>query len=97
MTFGLCPNCENKVDVGDKPEFGAHRHCQTCRNDLVIIWLNPIELAMIADEDYGRLDDYSSENIFQRIKKKENIEAAGKPNNSNKKPSNTTGKKKTRK
>lgn len=73
MTFGVCPNCENKVDVGGEPEIGIHHLCETCRIELVIVWLNPIELSIIDYEDYGQFDDDSYSDVFQKIKKKKGV------------------------
>ncbi|MGB2962832.1 MAG: hypothetical protein WBB69_02490 [Anaerolineales bacterium] len=73
MTFGVCPNCENKVDVGVEPDIGIHHLCETCQVDLVIVWLNPIELSIIDYEDYGQFDDDSYGDVFQKIKKKKGV------------------------
>jgi hypothetical protein len=73
MTFGVCPNCENKVDVGGEPEINNHHLCETCQVDLVIVWLNPIELSIIEYEDYGQFDDDSFGDVFQKIKKKKGV------------------------
>ena len=70
MTFGVCPNCEKKVDVGSEPEIGNHYLCETCRADLVITWLNPMELSIIDYEDYGQFEDDLYGEVFQKIKKK---------------------------
>lgn len=97
MSYGICPNCDNKVFIDMEPEIGFHLLCQTCQTPLVIVWLNPIELSLIDYEEYDIIDEGSTINKFQKSKKKEYIMATGKPKKSNKKSSSTTGKKKTRK
>jgi hypothetical protein len=71
MGFGFCPNCENKVDIMAEPELGLHVMCKACQMELVIIWLNPIELSLIDYEDYEIYDDEPYIENFQKIKKKQ--------------------------
>lgn len=52
MGYGICPNCDNKVMFEKEPVIGVHVLCETCQTELVISWLNPIELAIIEYEDY---------------------------------------------
>jgi hypothetical protein len=88
----MCPECNHKVDVGEDPDIGLHLYCETCLADLVVAWLNPIELIIVGIDDYAQFDgDPFSEN-FQKIRKKETIMPSGKPKKSTKK---TTGTKKT--
>ena len=61
MGYGICPNCENKVIFEKEPEIGIHVLCETCQTELVISWLNPIELAIIEYDDYE--PDYDSRNF----------------------------------
>jgi lysine biosynthesis protein LysW len=44
MVSGTCPNCESKVEIGERPEVGKHVTCKSCKSESVIVWLNPIEL-----------------------------------------------------
>ncbi|MCJ7715433.1 MAG: hypothetical protein MUO54_02785 [Anaerolineales bacterium] len=97
MIFGICPNCDNKVDVGGQPEINSHLICETCQIDLVVVWLNPIELLI---KDYGDYelfdDDLYQENIIKfSSKKKENMMPAGKTKKGKKGSTSSTGKKKT--
>ena len=70
MVFGICPGCDHKVDIGNEPDIGLHQNCESCQEELVIVWLNPIELSMIDYEDYGKFDDDFYGETFQKIKKK---------------------------
>lgn len=70
MAGGLCPKCAHKVDLGDDPEIGQRCQCADCRSDLVVVWLNPIELSIVDYEDYDQFKgDFYNEN-FQKIKKR---------------------------
>lgn len=69
MTFGLCPNCDAKIDVGGDPDIGLHYRCESCLTELVVVWLNPIELSIIDDQDYEQFDDDSFSENFQKIRK----------------------------
>ena len=55
MKNGSCPNCEQMVDVGDSPLVGHYVRCPGCGVELIIVWLNPLELDFTyysEDEDY---------------------------------------------
>jgi Zn-finger nucleic acid-binding protein len=69
MAFGLCPNCGSKVDIGSDPDIGLHPICESCRAELVVVWLNPIELSIIDYEDYGQFDDDLYVENIQKIRK----------------------------
>ena len=69
MAIGLCPNCEGKVDIGSEPDIGLHHSCETCQAELVVVWLNPIELSMIEYDNYGPFDDDLYTENFQKIRK----------------------------
>lgn len=92
MIFGICPYCESKVDVGGQPEINSHIICKTCQIDLVVVWLNPIELLIMDYGDYELFDDDPYHEDIQKsdTRKKENIMATGKP----KKDKKDAGKKK---
>ena len=77
MSFGICPNCEHKVDFDVEPEIGLRALCKSCRNALVIIWLNPIELSIADYEDYEIYEDEPYIDNFQKIKKKQKGESDG--------------------
>jgi lysine biosynthesis protein LysW len=55
MKSGVCPNCEEMVNVGDSPLVGNFARCESCGAELIIVWLNPLELDFAyypEDEDY---------------------------------------------
>ena len=66
MIFGICPSCDNKVDVGKQPKINSHQICETCQVDLVVAWLNPIELFI---KDYGDDDLFDDHQYQENIKK----------------------------
>lgn len=68
MSYGICPNCDNKVFIDMEPEIGFHLLCKTCQTPLVIVWLNPIELSLIDYEEYDIIDEGSITNKFQKSK-----------------------------
>jgi hypothetical protein len=70
MVYSICPECDHKVDVGEDPEIGSHLFCETCLADLVVTWLNPIELMIIDKDDYPQNDADSFSENFQKIRKK---------------------------
>ena len=70
MSVSDCPNCGYQVNLGEGPEIGLKLFCDSCFADLVVVWLNPIELMVNDYEEYGQFDgDYFGENI-QKIRKK---------------------------
>ena len=73
MGYGICPNCDKKVIFEKEPEIGIHVLCETCQTELVITWLNPIELALIDYEEYETdgeseiiedFEEYENEGIY---------------------------------
>jgi hypothetical protein len=65
MKSGICPNCDGMIDVGDSPLVGHYVKCQSCDAELIIVWLNPLELDFMyysEDEDYifESHDDFES-------------------------------------
>lgn len=69
MAAGLCPKCDHRIELGDDPEIGQRCQCKLCRADLVVVWLNPIELAVVDYDEFDRFEgDFYGEN-FQKIKK----------------------------
>jgi hypothetical protein len=69
MGYGICPNCDEKVILEIEPEIGTRVICETCLADLVITWLNPIELMLSDYEDYKKFPDEPEFDSFQKIKK----------------------------
>jgi len=55
MKSSICPQCEQLVNVGETPLVGNIIRCQKCGVELIIVWLNPIELDFAyypEDENY---------------------------------------------
>jgi alpha-aminoadipate carrier protein LysW len=60
-----CPSCGNSVNVGAKPRMGQLVTCRSCKTELEVVWLEPVELDWPyvdelyddGDEDY----DYDDE------------------------------------
>ena len=70
MVYSICAVCNQKVDAGEDPDIGMHLVCESCHTDLVVAWLNPIELMSINYDDFDRFDgDLIVEN-FQKITNK---------------------------
>ena len=61
MKRGECPNCDEMVDVGDSPIVGNYVRCQKCGVELIIVWLNPLELdfTYYADDEDYIYEDYT--------------------------------------
>lgn len=61
MKFAECPNCDAMVDVGDSPLVGNYVKCPSCDLELMIVWLNPLELdfTYYADDEGYIYEDYS--------------------------------------
>lgn len=51
MTVALCPSCEGKVTIQDKPKIGDKVRCPHCYEDLEVIEADPVELDWAYDED----------------------------------------------
>jgi len=74
MDHGICPNCANKVILEEKPEFGIHVLCETCQTELVITWLNPVELELIDYEEYEEYENYEDFEDSENNEDEENFE-----------------------
>jgi lysine biosynthesis protein LysW len=60
MAKAECPACENQINVGSNPRMGRRYTCPECRAELEIVWLEPVELDFVyedEDEDYDDYDD----------------------------------------
>jgi alpha-aminoadipate carrier protein LysW len=51
----LCPQCEEKVQIGESPRLNEIVECAGCRSELEIVALNPPVLALAPEieEDWG--------------------------------------------
>ena len=60
MAKATCPACEAIVNVGPNPKMGQRVKCPSCRSQLEVTWLEPVELDWPYDEDdYD--DDYDDD------------------------------------
>jgi lysine biosynthesis protein LysW len=57
MNKADCPSCGGKINVGPKPRMGQHFVCQSCKTELEVTWLDPVELDWL----YGDEDEYEYE------------------------------------
>lgn len=55
MASANCPDCNQKINLGQKPKKGQLLTCPFCNTDLEILSLSPLEL------DYALYDDYDDE------------------------------------
>jgi lysine biosynthesis protein LysW len=53
-----CPACEARIVLGRKPRIGQGVICTTCKERLEVVWLNPIELDWLVDDDYDDPEDW---------------------------------------
>lgn len=53
-----CPSCFNSVNVGSSPRIGQFVVCASCKTELEVVWLSPIELDIpFGDSNYEDDDD----------------------------------------
>ena len=104
MRFGVCPNCERNIDIGEDPEIGDHLLCRTCWTEVFIVWKNPIELMRVDYEEHEEYEGYEeydlvgddiqvSDSIKNELEKKITM-PPGKPKKNVKKATNNSGKNK---
>lgn len=55
MASANCPDCNQKINLGQKPKKGQLLTCPYCNTDLEILSLSPLEL------DYALYDDYDDD------------------------------------
>ena len=68
MLYSFCPKCDQKINIAEDLDIGLHCFCAACLTELVVVWLNPVELMPI---DYGEHDEFSGdfyEENFQKIR-----------------------------
>ena len=55
---GACPECDADITFKKTPTLGQKAVCPECRDELIVVGLNPIELDWdYDDEDYDDYDD----------------------------------------
>ena len=64
MKTGECPNCDHLVEVGDSPIVGNYVRCKDCGVELIIVWLNPLELDFTYYSEVGIIGLLLSYAIF---------------------------------
>lgn len=42
MITVLCPECQQKINLGPNPEIGQPVICQSCNTMLEVVWLFPV-------------------------------------------------------
>ena len=57
MAYADCPSCDSNVNVGGHPRMGQKVVCQTCDASLEVVWLDPLELDWVYDEDEDYYDE----------------------------------------
>ena len=70
MPYSFCPGCDTKISIPEDPDIGMHCSCAACRTELVVVWLNPIELMLIDHADRGEFDGEFIVDNVQKIRKK---------------------------
>lgn len=58
-----CPSCFNSVNVGSHPKVGHRVVCSSCKTELEVVWLSPIELDIPMDGGYDD-DDYEDDDYY---------------------------------
>jgi transcription elongation factor Elf1 len=53
MSQAECPNCEKMTTVNAEMKLGVHVTCKHCGADTIIVWINPLELDLLYDDDYS--------------------------------------------
>ena len=53
-----CPSCDSHIPVGRPAKMGQIVVCPVCKEQLQVVWLNPVELDWAITDDY---DDYEDE------------------------------------
>ena len=53
-----CPSCDHKITITGQPRVGQRLTCPSCRAELEVIWLDPVEVDFPFDDDD---DDYDGD------------------------------------
>lgn len=51
MHKAVCPACSKSILLGPKPKLGQRVVCPSCKADLEVAWLEPLELDWPFDEE----------------------------------------------
>ena len=49
--YAECASCEAQVFVGKNPRIGQQVTCPSCGDVMEIVWLDPVELDWLIDDD----------------------------------------------
>lgn len=58
MAIAFCPDCEDTIQLGDRPRVGQRVTCRSCGAELEVIETTPLELDWAFD---GPIDDWEGE------------------------------------
>ncbi|MFN2292015.1 MAG: hypothetical protein ACK2UC_12555 [Anaerolineae bacterium] len=58
MAIAFCPDCEDPIQIGDRPKVGQRVTCHSCGAELEVIEASPLELDWAFD---GPIDDWEEE------------------------------------
>ena len=58
MAIAFCPECEDPIQIGDRPKVGQRVTCHSCGAELEVIEASPLELDWAFD---GPIDDWEEE------------------------------------
>ena len=64
MNIAECPSCGTLIEIGQKPKMGQQVTCTACDTVLEVVWLDPLELDWVyddEDEEYFDEGDYELE------------------------------------
>jgi lysine biosynthesis protein LysW len=56
-----CPGCGSYVNVGPRPKMHQRFSCNTCDADLIVVWLEPVELDYDEEEEEYDYADFEEE------------------------------------
>jgi len=51
MRLTPCPSCQSDIKLGNRPHMGQQIRCRNCDAPLEVVWLNPVELDWVEDEE----------------------------------------------
>lgn len=58
---GTCPECDADVHVDTDVDKGETVSCEECGTELEVVGLDPVELDIVEEEDYGDEDEDEDE------------------------------------
>ena len=61
MPTGTCPECDADVHVDTDADKGDMVSCEECGTDLEVVGLDPVELDIVEEDDFGDEDEEEEE------------------------------------